>query len=140
MLVRELRERHVELHSIAKAIAEMRDTYGDWPLTAAHPQLLVPRGLPERERSHEERAPETPTIILVEDEGRHRDVGAGHETIVQADDLEMIAHDLERGGWAARELPDLKLIEVDPDSVERSTSGPRDACSGRRRGSACSAS
>lgn len=49
-----------------------------------------------------------------------------HE-VLDVGDLRKIAADLHRGGWAAREVPDLAHIEVDPDRL----SG-RPAIRGRR--------
>ena len=37
--------------------------------------------------------------------------------VLPKSDLVAIADDLSRGGWAARELPDLRFIEVDPDRL-----------------------
>ncbi|HEX5583618.1 DUF433 domain-containing protein [Gaiella sp.] len=40
-----------------------------------------------------------------------------HGLAIDRGDVEQIAADLRRGGWAARQLPALEHIEVDPDRL-----------------------
>jgi uncharacterized protein (DUF433 family) len=47
--------------------------------------------------------------------------------VLDTPDLHRVAAELERGGWAARLLPDLRHIEVDPDRL-----GGRPVIRGRR--------
>jgi uncharacterized protein (DUF433 family) len=103
MLVHELEERGVALHTIRTTIERLRRLYGtDWPLTRA--DLSVPRDHPQARGKKR--------TIVVED----LDVGAQHRVMTQVD-LERIATHLARGGWAVRHLPRLVHIEVDPDRL-----------------------
>jgi uncharacterized protein (DUF433 family)/DNA-binding transcriptional MerR regulator len=103
MVVHELTRREVALPAIKKTIERLRAEYGtDWPL--AHAELLVPRPHSDARGKHR-------TIVV---EGI--DVPSGQPVLAQID-LEEIVTDLSRGGWAAREMPDLRHIEVDPDRM-----------------------
>jgi uncharacterized protein (DUF433 family) len=109
MVVHELVENDVPLRSIKSAIQLLRDVYGDWPLTAAN--LSVGAGR-----------------VYAESMGSQWDVGdRGWHQVLEVDNLRKIAEDLHRGGWAVRQVPDLRHIEVDPDRL----SG-RPAIRGRR--------
>lgn len=109
MVVHELLDRKVPLRAIRTAIEHLRVEYGDWPLTQA--RLAVGAG-----RVYEHRY------------GEHFDIGDhGWQEVLEVDNLQRIAADLHRGGWAVREIPDLRHIEVDPDRL----SG-RPAIRGRR--------
>lgn len=99
MVVHELVENDVPLRAIKRAIKLLRDTYGDWPLTAAN--LSVGAGR-----------------MYAESTGSQWDVGAlGWHQVLEIDNLRKIAEDLHRGGWAVRQVPDLRHIEVDPDRL-----------------------
>ena len=107
MVVHELVDRGVSLPSIKYAIENLREEWGsDWPLT--HARLSVPRDT------------FAPSVIVREgdrlfDIGRRKMRWSG---ILDFElDLDQIAEDLHRGGWAAREVPDLTHIEVDPDRL-----------------------
>jgi len=98
MVVHELRERDTDYRIIKDTIETLRRVTGNaWPLT--HGALGTAHG-----------------TVVVEDDGRYVDIGrrVGHGLAVTEDDVERIAADLRRGGWAARELPGLEHIEVDP--------------------------
>jgi uncharacterized protein (DUF433 family) len=111
MLVHELVDRGIEYDAIRSAIRELRHDYGSWPLTAAKESLRVPA-------VHYARAKRSRTIVLHLDD-RVTDIGtAAHGVDVLTDaDLVSIAVDLERGGWAARRLPNLRHIEVNPNRL-----------------------
>jgi uncharacterized protein (DUF433 family) len=57
-------------------------------------------------------------VVSEEDEG-YFDIShiAWHGLAIDRDDVVRIAADLHRGGWAARDLPTLEHIEVDPDRL-----------------------
>jgi uncharacterized protein (DUF433 family)/DNA-binding transcriptional MerR regulator len=108
MMVHELLDRNVELTAIKAAIKSLRDEYGDWPLQTA--PILVPRKDPKRD------GPSTQAVVVDKDEGY--DVGRGAwQTIIKVDDLERVRSQLNRGGWAVRNLPHLEHIEVDPERL-----------------------
>lgn len=118
MAVHELLERGVGLRAVKAAADRLRERGGSaWPLQES--RLLVPgaarpsapaSGPPRRPRSRPARA-----IVLEEEEG-HTDVVSGHPVLAGLD-LERLASDLGRGGWAAREIPGLRHIEVHPDRL-----------------------
>ena len=98
MVVHELRERGIAYQRIRDTIENLRSqTANAWPLT--HGRLATTHG-----------------TVALEDRGAFIDVGriAWHLLAVNDDDVQRIASDLRRGGWAARELPQLEYIEVDP--------------------------
>lgn len=101
MVVHELLDRGVAHRQVKAAIESLRKRWGhDWPLTHA-PLATVGRRL-----------------VAEADQARYAVGERGwHQTIVEDRDLERIASDLRRGGWAARELPELEHIEVDPDRL-----------------------
>lgn len=111
ILVHEL-EGKVELAAIRRAIDQLREAYGDWPLTAARDRLLVPHGnaLAPKARAK---------ALAVAEPERVFDAADPFETELLLDpgDLERVASELRRGGWAVRDLPDLQYIEVDPDRL-----------------------
>ena len=101
MVVHELRERETDFREINTTIETLRRNTGNaWPLT--HGALGTARG-----------------TVVVEDAGGFVDVGrrVGHGLAVTEEDVDRIATDLRRGGWAARDLPGLAHIEVDPDRL-----------------------
>ena len=103
MVVHQLLDNKVSYRRIRQTLDELRrdPDLGDWPLSQVE---LVAVGSDER--------PE----VLVERGGAHFDL-TGHpwHGTIDVGDLRKIATDLNRGGWAARELPDLRHIEVHPD-------------------------
>ena len=116
MVVHELVLRDVALSAIKGAILYLRESPSAWPLL--HAKLSVPT--PHREAARKKR-----TVVVHEGDGSI-DTGPG-VPVLEGVDLVAIAVDLARGGWAARELPDLAHIEVHPDRL----SG-RPAIRGRR--------
>jgi uncharacterized protein (DUF433 family)/DNA-binding transcriptional MerR regulator len=135
MVVHELVQREVALDAIKDAIDYLRESTGTaWPLS--HARLSVPR--PHTAAKRKKR-----TVVVSEDEAvlpymyvqRLPNAGmpnsvlidTGSGALVLGVDLVAIASDLARGGWAAREMPDLEHIEVHPDRL----SG-RPAIRGRR--------
>jgi uncharacterized protein (DUF433 family) len=93
------------------ALAQLRGdpNLGDWPL------------------SHAPLATAGSTVVKIEGDRAVDLSGRPWHDLINVDDLLRIAVDLNRGGWAARELPDLQHIEVNPDRL----SG-RPAIRGRR--------
>ena len=73
-----------------------------------HAKLSVPGSHPDARRKKR-------TIVVTEDRGPV-DTSSGFPVLAGVD-LEAIKTDLARGGWAAREIPDLTYIEVDPDRL-----------------------
>lgn len=107
MAVHELVQRGVPRHEIRRAIANLRDEYGDWPLTAAPlATTTYSRGLGRES-------------VIYRRDGSHLAVGRGSGTqaVLTYDDLRDITALLRRGGWAIRELPNVDHIEVDPDRL-----------------------
>jgi len=103
MIVHELLERGVARRAIKAAVGRLRESAGSgWPLLDAH--LLVP------DQGHASRT------VVVADAGGHVDVVTGHPVLAQLDLVEVVS-ELRRGGWAARSLPGLSHIEVDPDRL-----------------------
>ena len=103
MIVHELLERGVARRAIKAAVAHLRaSAAGGWPLL--HAQLLVP-GQAQASRT-----------VVVADASGHLDVVSGHPVLAQLDLVEVVS-ELRRGGWAARSLPGLSHIEVDPDRL-----------------------
>jgi uncharacterized protein (DUF433 family) len=107
MAVRELLTRGVPRDEIRRAIENLRADYGDWPLTAAPLATTTYSGGRGRE-SVVHRKGGTRFAI-----GR----GRGGQTLLTYDDLRDIGGLLRRGGWAIRELPDVRHIEVNPDRL-----------------------
>lgn len=103
MVVHELLERGVTHRDIKKAICELGDRYGDWPLTDAK-LATIPGEAHAR-------------VIARESEGDYDIGGLGWQQVVEPENLEKIRAQLRRGGWAVRALPDLEHIEVDPDRL-----------------------
>lgn len=103
MVVHELLERGVTHRDIKKAIRELGDRYGDWPLTDA--KLAT---IPGAARAR---------VIARESEGDYDIGGFGWQQVIEPENLEKIRAQLRRGGWAVRALPDLEHIEVDPDRL-----------------------
>lgn len=99
MVVHEALQRGVSHAGIKAAISTLRDQHGGWPLT--HADLRTYHG----------------GLIAVE-KGVAYDVGShAWQQVVDQRNLVRIATQLNRGGWAVREIPDLQHIEVDPDRL-----------------------
>lgn len=116
MVVHQLRINQVSYDDIRRVLDDLRDDpgAGDWPLQALQLKTIA--------------SPARPGRLLVVRDGEHFDVsGRPWHGAIDVGDLIQIAADLNRGGWAAREIPDLEHIEVNPDRL----SG-RPAIKGRR--------
>ncbi|MGD0273927.1 MAG: DUF433 domain-containing protein [Gaiellaceae bacterium] len=101
MVVHELLDRGVTHTQIRRAISATRERWGnDWPLT--HAPLAMSEG----------------RLVVEADQARY-DIGhrGWQQLLPSEDDLRRIASQLHRGGWAARELPELEHIEVDPERL-----------------------
>jgi uncharacterized protein (DUF433 family) len=106
MVVHQLRLNEVSYDDIRTALQGLRDDteLGDWPLQAVTLKTID--------------SPKRPGRLVVVREGEHFDVsGRPWHGAIDVGDLVRIAADLNRGGWAARELPDLTHIEVNPDRL-----------------------
>ena len=102
MIVHELEDSGADLASIKRAIARLRDRHGaNWPLQRS--QLGAVHGGVVEYRGHE-----------VYDIGGK---GSEWQHVLEPDNLRKIVGQLERGGWAVRDLPDLRFIEVNPDRL-----------------------
>ena len=105
MVVHSLINDGMPMRGIRAAVRNLRDEFGPWPLQDA--PLYA----------------ESDRRILLEDSGQLFVADAtrmqGHGVIypVVQDHLKQIAADLRRGGWAARERPDLEHIEVNPERL-----------------------
>lgn len=103
MVVHQLLDNHASYKRIKQTLEELRkDTeLGDWPLSQVDFSAVGAKDRPK---------------IVVKRGGEHFDLtGRPWHGMVDVGDLRRIAVDLNRGGWAARELPDLRHIEVHPD-------------------------
>ncbi len=104
MVVHELLDHNVSHAAIRKTIEHLRSKYGSaWPLT--HAELSV---VPV----HPDAVGRSRTVV----EADAYDIPGRHPVLAGVN-LESIRADLHRGGWAARALPDLRFIEVDPDRL-----------------------
>lgn len=109
MVVHELLDRGVPLRKIKRAIAVLRSDYGDWPLTRA-PIVTA--------ETHLATGQPGAALALQRSEGGLTDLDRDPlQGVLEVGDLRRIADDLRRGGWAVRDLPSLRHIEVDPDRL-----------------------
>lgn len=108
MVVHELLNRGATYPQIREHIERLRERYGvDWPLTQSPASTGTVGGT-------EKAAPS----VVARDSGRIYGTGShGWQQQVEIGDLNVIANLLWRGGWAARDLPDLEHIEVNPDRL-----------------------
>lgn len=117
MVVHELVLSNVSLDAIKSTIATLREQFGtSWPLS--HTDLYVPRRHPKAKGKGQ-------TVVVTEANAKVEPTSGA--AVLDGVDLVAIRTDLSCGGWAARNLPDLTHIEVDPDRL----SG-RPAIRGRR--------
>jgi uncharacterized protein (DUF433 family) len=102
MVVHEMVNEGAKLRAIRLATASLRDLYGyNWPLTHARLKVLAPKSI----------------AVAEGDEVYDLSVSVPWQRILDPAFLWGIGEDLSRGGWAAREMPDLEHIEVDPDRL-----------------------
>jgi uncharacterized protein (DUF433 family) len=107
-VVHELEELKVTPRRIGDAVSTLREMLGtDWPLQSS--TLFVPG-------DHLKSSGRGKTVALVMDQGRIEDIIRQHPVLGQVDLVE-VREQLSRGGWAARDLPDLTHIEVNPDRL-----------------------
>jgi uncharacterized protein (DUF433 family) len=109
MIVHELVLASVNLKAIGAAVQNLRAEYGAWPLAKA--PLLTGHG----------------SLAIRQGESLVDVTRVGQGLVFHPDDLERVRTALNHGGWAARDLPDLEHVEVNPDRM----SG-RPAIRGRR--------
>lgn len=104
IIVHELLEQKVPLVVLRPVIEGLRDRYGNWPLQHASLETVTTPDIPL-------------ASLLVQDGELKLELGEhGWQTVEQATvNPRRVSVDLSRGGWAARKLPDLKHVEVDPD-------------------------
>lgn len=101
LIVHELLERGIEHRQIKETIRNLRDrTANSWPLTSANLATAGKR------------------VIRAEESALY-DVSniPWHQMALEPSDVARIAGELRRGGWAARERPNLTQIEVDPERL-----------------------
>ena len=103
LVVHELVSRDIARPSILQTIEALRTEFGtDWPLQST--ELFV----------HETTKDARGQQRMVVQGGR--DVPTGHP-LITFQHLVRVGASLAKGGWAARDLPDLRHIEVDPDRL-----------------------
>jgi len=108
IVVHELEVMNVAPRTIGKTVGTLREMLGtDWPLQDT--ELFVPE-------SHPHALGRSKTVAVKSEFGHLEDVVRLHPVLGQVD-LVGIKRDLARGGWAARALPDLRHIEVNPDRL-----------------------
>lgn len=100
MIVHELIRSGSSNEEVKAAIQNLREENGSaWPLT--HGGVAAAQG-----------------AVVVKRKGRHYEVGRyPWQRFIDESHLREIASELHRGGWAVRELPELRHIEVDPDRL-----------------------
>ncbi len=115
MVVHELLDLEADLKSIKRTIERLREREGlDWPLQRFRPNLDSFHG----------------SVIEHGQDGLAIDIGgkrSPEQIVLDERNLNAIADQLERGGWAARLIPDLRYVEVNPDLL-----GGRPVIRGRR--------
>ncbi len=113
MIVHALVIQGVPRKEIREAIKALRDAYGyNWPLT--HADLIV-TDYGEREGRREVRG-----LVVREGADTYFDLTQhkySWQHVIDPQSVATVALELNRGGWAAREMPDLQHIEVDPDRL-----------------------
>ena len=99
ILVHDLYLNEISYEDIKEAIRWLRERYGDWPLQRAKLATM-------------------PGRVVAQEGEKVYDIGKlGWQQMDVEEHLKQVAGLLERGGWAARELPDLKYIEVNPERM-----------------------
>ena len=102
MVVHELDEAGATLRSIKTAINRLRERHGyNWPLQ--HERLAAHHG----------------QVVGFDGDDAYNLGGDGSEwqRVIAPENLEKIADQLERGGWAVRAIPGLRFIEVNPERL-----------------------
>lgn len=118
MVVHALLEHYTSHKAIKDAIRWLREKHGSsWPLSQAR-RISVPT-----DQGWQHYVPHRPDELAPSHRKRKRSVIVGDidtaadHPVLENVDLMRIAVDLHRGGWAARDMEDLKHIEVDPDRL-----------------------
>lgn len=108
MVVHELLERGARYREIKQHIRLLRERFGtDWPLTQAPIGTGTVGGTDK-----------APARVVADDGSMTYATGRqGWQQQVDVGDLSVISDLLRRGGWAARKLPDLRYVEVNPDRL-----------------------
>lgn len=107
IVVHELETRQVLPKVIGQVVRDLRERFGtEWPLQQS--DLMVPK-------VHHQARGKGKTVAMVGDDGIE-DLSHRHLVLDEVD-LVSIARDLARGGWAARDLPNLTHIEVNPERL-----------------------
>lgn len=106
MVVHQLRLNGVSYDDIRLVLDGLRADrdLGDWPLQHATLKTIA---------SEDKRG----RLLVLRDDERYDVSGRPWHGALDVGDLIEIASDLQRGGWAAREIPDLQYIEVNPDRL-----------------------
>jgi uncharacterized protein (DUF433 family)/DNA-binding transcriptional MerR regulator len=106
ILVHELLEKHVPAKVLRPVIWRLRERLGDWPLQRANLETVSGQGVPI-------------AALLVREGDDRYELGEHGWQLVESMtiDPQRVVSDLTRGGWAVRELPDLRHIEVNPDRL-----------------------
>lgn len=109
MIVHELLELHVPHREVLSTITVLREQHGQrWPLQSV--ELLTTLAVPINGRRPLAR-------LIVRDVDRLVRPSVSVDQGVLNVDLRAVRRYLHRGGWAARGMPDLEHIEVDPDRL-----------------------
>lgn len=103
IVVHELLDRNVAHGDIKVAVGILGREYGDWPLTGADLSTTPGHG-----RSH---------LLVTRDSDDYDVVTGTWQQVISPDNLNALRNLLRRGGWAARNLPDLEHIEVNPERM-----------------------
>lgn len=106
IMVHELLVKKVPLKALRPVIERLRERFGDWPLQ--HANLETTTGADIKLAG-----------LFVKDGDLRLELGEHGWQVVEAAsvNVEQVARDLGRGGWAYRDLPDLEHIVVDPDQL-----------------------
>lgn len=104
ILVHELIEKKVPMKVLRPVIEGLRDRFGDWPLQHARLETLSSPDI-------------TVAALLVRDGEKRFELGPHGWQLVEHTTVnpQRVVSELSRGGWAVRQLPDLRYIAVDPD-------------------------
>lgn len=100
----------IDRDDILAAIRALHTLYGyNWPLL--HGDLRI--------ADYTSGGDGEPSLLVVDEEGQPYDVSRAEmwQQVLASDNIRSLAHDLRRGGWAARELGDLEHIEVNPNRL-----------------------
>ncbi len=113
MIAHALVNENVPRREIRQAVQALRDAYGyDWPLSQAD---LVVTDYGRREGRQEVRG-----LVVREGADTYLDLTQHKypwQYVISPEHVAQVALELNRGGWAAREMPELQHIEVDPDRL-----------------------